>query len=154
MEKEIKGKKFKEDLEGEYLSKILKEPIIGSLVIKFTRNDGAFYIGTDPLSVSWDGFGDNNESYDEKDQVIGVLPAPPCSYKVFGLFPCKEEHYPYPTYGIYEFLGYEFPGANYPDWVKLLEERIKGKEERNKEEKLKKGDLGDITFEEGYGNKK
>lgn len=156
MDKDIKEEKIKEDLDDEDLSKIVKEPIIGSLVIKFTRKDGSFYIGTDPLSVSWDGFGnDINEFYDEKDQVIGVLPAPPYSYKVLGLFPCKEEHYPYPKSGTYEFLGYEFPGANYPDWIKLLAERIKNKEERRcKEEKLKKGDLGDITFEEGYCNKK
>lgn len=155
MEKEIKEKKIKEDLEEEDLSKIVKEQIIGSLVIKFTRNDGSFYVGTDQLSVGWDGFGENDEFYDEKDQVIGIIPAPPCSYKVLGLFPCEEENYPYPKYGSYEFLGYEFTGANCPDWVKLLEERIKGKEERrNKEEKLKKGDLSDITFEEGYRNKK
>lgn len=133
-------------------TKIIKDPLIGFLVVKYIRKDGSFYIGTEPLSASWDGFDDNDYMCNDNDQIIGVLPAPPYSYKVLGLFPCMEENLPYPRNGSYECLGYEFAGAYSPDWKKLLEDRIKELEKRrNIEEKLKKGDTNDLSFEEGYG---
>lgn len=49
------------------------------------------------------------------DEVVGILPAPPGSYCV-KCFPWGRE------VGFAEFLGYEFPGADAPDWRRLCEE--------------------------------
>lgn len=50
------------------------------------------------------------------DEVVGVLPAPPGSYCV-KCFPWGR------AAGIAEPLGYEFPGADAPDWQRLCEMR-------------------------------
>lgn len=138
MEDELKEKmeKINKEFDDECM-KILKDVIIGFMVVKYNRKDGSFFIGTEPLCTSWDGFGDN-ETVDIDDEIIGVIPAPQCSYKVLGLFPDNR----------YEFLGYEFRGAYSPDWRQILGKRIdQMKKRKEKEDRIRKGDT-DVLFEE------
>ncbi len=126
-------------------SKIIKDIIIGFLITKHKRRDGSYYISNQPLIGSWDDLGDDEAVVNSDDEIIGIIPAPPYSHRVLGLFKCVEKDLPYPHNGVYDTLGYEFPGAYYPNWKKLLEERIQWSIEiKEKEERLKKGDLSDL----------
>jgi len=55
------------------------------------------------------------------DDVVGVLPAPPGSYDVWGFSSD-------PKSPASAFLGYEFTGADNPDWERLRRERLEEQE--------------------------
>ena len=130
------SKKINEDMHKED-SKIIKDLIVGFLIVRSKVKDGSSYVNTIPLDSSWDGFNGDND-LDANEEIIGVIPAPQGSYKILGLFPCNDDgdddddEYP----GTYELLGYEYDGAYCPDWKELLEENIKSKA-RKKIKKLK-----------------
>jgi len=109
---------------------IIRDLIVGFLIVRSKVPNGVSYVSTIPLDTSWDGFNDNID-IDPNEEIIGIIPAPPGSYKILGLVPNKDD------IGSYENLGYEYRGAYFPDWKKLLEEKIKKKEEGIKIERLK-----------------
>ncbi len=101
--------------------KIIKDLIVGFLIVKFIVRDGNYHIRAIPLDSSWDGF--NGDNYlCPNEEIIGVIPAPQGSYKVLGLIPCERGRVKHSDIGSYEKLGYEYSGAYHPDWEKLLEE--------------------------------
>ena len=116
-------------------SKIIKELVVGFLIVRSKVNDGSSYVNIIPLNSSWDGFNDDHD-LDAGEEIIGVIPAPKDSFKVLGLFPCEQDDQGYPLNGVYRTLGYEHQGAYCPDWRNLLEENIKNnvncKKERQK----------------------
>jgi hypothetical protein len=114
-------------------SKIIKELVVGFLIVKSKVSNGNSYVNVIPLNSSCDGFNDDHD-LDPNEEIVGVIPAPQGSYKILGLFPC-EDGQEYPNTGKYDTLGYEYQGAYYPDWKKLLEENIKSGEYLKKEKK-------------------
>lgn len=108
-------------------SRIIKELVVGFLIVKSRVNDDSSYINVIPLNSSWDEFNGDHD-LDVNEEIIGVVPAPQGSYKILGLFPCEEDEKSYPEIGEYNALGYEHQGAYFPDWKKLLEETVKNKE--------------------------
>lgn len=107
--------------------KIIKDLVVGFLIVKAKIKDGTSCVNMIPLDSGWDGFnGDHN--LDIKEEIIGVVPSPIGSYKVLGLFPCENGAEEYPKNGAYGTLGYEYQGSYHPDWNKLLEEKIEDKE--------------------------
>ncbi|WP_167880969.1 hypothetical protein [Methanococcoides sp. AM1] len=48
------------------------------------------------------------------DEIISVVPAPPKSYRVTGLTKDRK----------WAELGYEFDGADHPDWLKVLKDEF------------------------------
>jgi hypothetical protein len=113
--------------------KIIKELVVGFLIVKSKVSGGNSYINVVPLNSSWDAFNGDND-LDANEEIVGVIPAPQGSYKVLGLFQCEEDEKDEkdeednPCNGIYNTLGYEYKGAYYPDWKNLLEEMIKNGE--------------------------
>ncbi len=103
--------------------KIVKDLVVGFLIIKSTTEDGTSYVNTIPLDTNWDGFNDDHD-LDAGETVIGVIPAPVKSYKVLGFFPHREGDDDYYQCGKYQTLGYEYAGTYHPDWNELLEEKI------------------------------
>ena len=115
-------------------SKIIKDLVVGFLVVKSKVINGNSYVNVIPLNSSWNGFNDDHD-LDANEEIVGVIPAPQGSYKILGLFPCEDGEQGYPDTGRYGTLGYEYKGAYYPDWKKLLEEQIKNGEHLKKEKK-------------------
>jgi hypothetical protein len=128
LEEDIKklGEKIREEMRKE--SVLLKEPLIGFLAVTTRRNDGSYFVTTYPLGSSWDHFGEHVE-LEKNDEVIGVFPAPPYSYIISGLFPKDGENYP--DTGTFELLGYEFDGADCPDWNTILKDAILKRKEKD-----------------------
>lgn len=114
-------------------SKIIKDLVVGFLIVRSKVNNGSSYINIIPLDSSWGGFNDDHD-IDANEEIVGVIPAPQGSYKVLGLVPCEDGQGCSDT-GRYDTLGYEYQGAYYPDWKKLLEENIKSGEHLKKEKK-------------------
>jgi len=114
-------------------SKIIKDLVVGFLIVRSKVNNGSSYINVIPLDSSWDGFNDDHD-IDANEEIVGIIPAPQGSYKVLGLFP-HEDGQGYPNVGRYHTLGYEHRGTYFPDWKKLLEEKIKDGEYLKKEKK-------------------
>lgn len=108
-------------------SKIIKDLVVGFLIIKSNVKGGNSYVNIVPLDSSWDGFNDDHD-LDADEKIIGVIPSPQHSYKVLGLFPCEDDS----DNGSYRTLGYEYEGVYHPDWKELLEEKIKDKDNRKK----------------------
>lgn len=102
--------------------KIVKDLVVGFLIVRSKAKNGISYISTLPLDISWDRF-DGDNDIDPNEEIIGVIPAPQFSYRILGLFPPKEE-----DIGSYEMLGYEYQGVYHPKWEELLAERIKNHE--------------------------
>lgn len=113
-EKQDNIRKEEEDL------KIIRELVIGFLVVRSKTDNGISYVSTIPLDISWDRF-DGDTDIDPHEEIIGLIPAPQGSYRILGLFPKDKEEDPD---GNYKTLGFEYPGIYHPDWEKLLEERI------------------------------
>lgn len=113
-------------------SKIIKELVVGFLIVRSKVNGGNSYINIIPLNSSWDGFNDDHD-LDANEEIVGVIPAQQGSYKVLGLLPCEDGEEDYSYKGVYDTLGYEHKGTYYPDWKKLLEENIKSGGHRKKE---------------------
>lgn len=116
---------IRSDLKKESL--IIKDPLIGFLVVKTKKGDESYLVDTYPLSSAWDGL-DETVDLESDDNVIGIIPAPAHSYMVYGLFPKEDEKYP--ENGIFELLGYEFEGSYYPDWNELLTDSIRIREKK------------------------
>lgn len=106
---------------------IIRDLVVGFLIVKSKVKDGASYINIVPLDTSWDGFNDDSD-VDPNEDIVGIIPAPQGSYKILGLFPRKDDKEGYPDTGSYETLGYEYNGVYHPDWKELLEEKIKKKQ--------------------------
>lgn len=136
MEKDIEEKENKivNEINTEDDPRIIKDLIVGFLIVRSKVKDGVSYVSTIPLDTSWDGFNDDSD-IDPNEKIIGVIPAPQGSYKILGLFPYKDDRGDYPETGSYDTLGYEYNGVYHPDWIELLEEKIKKKEELKKEKK-------------------
>jgi len=134
MEKEFEEslKKIGKEMSAED-SKIIRDLVVGFLVVKSKVKNGCSYVNMIPLDSSWDGFNDDHD-VDADEEIVGVIPAPHGSYKVLGLFPNKDDKEVYPGVGRYETLGYEYVGAYYPDWNKLLAEKIAEKEQGKRKE--------------------
>ncbi len=116
---------IRSDLKKESL--IIKDPLVGFLVVKTKIRDEYYFVDTYPVSGAWDGI-DETVDLEYGDNVIGVIPAPAHSYVVYGLFPKEDEKYP--ENGTFELLGYEFEGSYYPDWNEELKDRISEKEKK------------------------
>lgn len=128
MNSESKGKDIKTNGEpNKECPKIIRDLIVGFLIVRSKVKDGVSYVSTIPLDTSWDRFNDDND-IDPNEEIIGIIPAPQGSYKILGLLPCIDNKGKYPDTGSYETLGYEYDGAYHPDWKELLEEKIAKKE--------------------------
>lgn len=91
---------------------IYREAIIGFAVIKNSTGHGRYYgVYNEPICIQHDGLEDNINVLADHE-IIGVLPAPPMSYRVYGFDGRGDEI----------DLGYEFPGAYHPDWTKELKQ--------------------------------
>lgn len=125
IEKESDTRKGFEDLT------IIKNLVVGFLIVKSRTDKGISYINTVPLDISWDRF-DGDNDIDQNEEIIGVIPAPQFSYRVLGFFPyensvknsVKIEAGNFEK-GSYQTLGYEYRGVYRPDWKELLSEKIK-----------------------------
>ena len=96
---------------------IIKEPVIGFIVSAAEREDGSKFLWITPVSLNWEGLL-NDEDLDalvSKASVLGVLPAPAESYKVFGSDEDINELKP---------LGFEFKGCYHPEWRRELKEKL------------------------------
>lgn len=140
MEEELKkvSDKINEEMKEE--SKIIRDLVVGFLIIKSKVKGGNSYVNIVPLDSSWDGLNDDHD-LDAGEEVIGVIPAPQNSYKVLGLFPREDDksEFSFSESG-YKTLGYEYSGVYHPEWKELLEEKIKDREIKRKvkdEEKQK-----------------
>ena len=109
-----------ENIRKEEDLRIIRDLVIGFLVVRSKAENGISYVSTIPLDISWDRF-DGDNDIDSHEEIIGVIPAPKDSYRVIGLFPKENEE---ELDGNYKTLGFEYPGIYHPDWEKLLEERI------------------------------
>jgi len=107
---------------------IIKDLVVGFLIVRSKAKDGISYINTIPLDISWDRF-DGDNDIDPNEEIIGIIPAPQFSYKILGLFPPREDRKEEDSdTGFYDTLGYEYQGVYHPDWNELLSERIKNKD--------------------------
>ncbi len=130
--------KINEEMKEEE-SNIIRDLVVGFLIIKSNVKGGNSYVNVVPLDSSWDGINDDNY-LDAGEEIIGVIPAPQNSYKVLGLFPREYGKSGFSESG-YKTLGYEYNGVYHPEWKELLEEKIKDRELKRKikdEEKQKK----------------
>lgn len=95
--------------ENKQENEIVKETVVGFIV---TANKfGYFY--THPLTGSWCGSpdlpcGQEHLDISSEERVIGILPAPPNTFKVTG---CNN------ISNTCISLGYEYEGAYHPDWA-------------------------------------
>ena len=81
---------------------IIKEAIIGYCIVK-----GRTQIFHHPISSPYDmDIGMEEYDLDERDEVLGIIPANPGSFIVSG----------YVDNGVLVMLGYEHVGAECPDW--------------------------------------
>ena len=96
---------------------IIKEPVIGFIVSAAEREDGSKFLWVTPVSLNWEGLL-NDEDLDalvSKASVLGVLPAPAESYKVFGSDVGDDEP---------KALGFEFKGCFHPEWTNELKKKV------------------------------
>ena len=96
---------------------IIKEPVIGFIVSAAERDDGSKFLWVTPISLNWEGLL-NDEDLDalvSKASVLGVLPAPAESYKVFGSDAQDDE---------LKALGFEFKGCYHPEWTKEFKDKL------------------------------
>lgn len=114
--------------------RIFREPVIGFVIIKgeyqFSNRKGKpeYYITQKIITTNWEGLdGDDIDLYPEEREVVGVIPAPPGSFAVYGCLPDDTA----------TLLGYEFPGAYSPDWEELLDTVIKQRTRDSGKEKGK-----------------
>lgn len=116
------GKSFEkqDNIRKEEDLKIIRELVIGFLVVRSKADNGISYVSTIPLDISWDRF-DGDTDIDPHEEIIGLIPAPQDSYRILGLFPKDKEE---DQDGNYKTLGFEYPGIYHPNWEKLLKERI------------------------------
>lgn len=115
-------------------TKIIKELVVGFLIVKSKVGNGSSYVNVIPLDSSCDGLNDDHD-LDANEEIVGVIPAPQGSYKILGLFPSEDSEQGYPDTGRYGTLGYEYQGAYYPEWKKLLEDMIENGDHLKKEKK-------------------
>jgi len=92
----------------------LKINIYKDVVIGFTVSQSVAgkhrYIHITPLIANHEGlFDDEPDSLGTNEQVVGVLPAPPNTFRIMGGLPRNEAPLTY--------LGYDFAGATNPDWA-------------------------------------
>ena len=130
--------KINEELKEEE-SNIIRDLVVGFLIIKSKVKGGNSYVNVVPLDTSWEGINDDND-LDAGEEIIGVIPAPQNSYKVLGRFPREDDKSGFSESG-YKTLGYEYSGVYHPEWKELLKDKIKDREFKRKikdEEKQKK----------------
>lgn len=113
--------------------RIIKDALIGFLITERVDAKGARSVGHRPISYSYDGSPFCDNELQRNENVIGILAAPPKSYCVYGLFPPKDRE----GHGEYREIGFEFEGADHPDWLEMLNEQI---EEIEKIKKRKEQD--------------
>lgn len=130
MEDEIKEVSDKISKELREESQIIRDLVVGFLIIRSKVKGGNSYVNVVPLDSSWDGINDDHD-LDAEEEIIGVIPAPQNSYKVLGLFPCEGDNSEFSENG-YRTLGYEYNGVYHPDWKELLEEKIRDRENKRK----------------------
>ena len=87
-----------------------REAVIGYIVTQESGLDGLRYVNINPIIGDIDGFFDETltNPISEDRQVIGVLPAQQNTFRVSGSLECRD--------GLFTKFGYEFAGANNPDW--------------------------------------
>ena len=113
MTKELEKKGDRPDIE----TTIIKEPVIGFIVSATERVDGSKFLWVTPISLNWEGLL-NDEDLDalvSKASVLGVLPAPAESFKVFGSD--AQDDGP-------KALGFEFKGCYHPEWIKEFKKQL------------------------------
>ncbi len=101
--------------------KIIKELVIGFLIVRSKAENGISYVSSIPINISWDRI-EGDTDIDPNEEIIGVIPSPKDSYRILGLFPKEKEEDV--DVSNYKTLGFEYPGIYHPDWGKLLSERI------------------------------
>lgn len=87
--------------------KITKEVVIGFLITMCCEG----YVHTHPITGTWDEITDGIDYpfNTTSDRVLGILPAPENTFKIFG--------YTNEDTRLVK-LGYEYSGGRHPDWVK------------------------------------
>ncbi|MCL6447617.1 MAG: hypothetical protein K6U04_05600 [Armatimonadetes bacterium] len=109
----------------------IKDAVIGFLVTKVPyfqpkRGEPTHFVSARPVAFNWEGLVNEYLDLEEGETVIGVIPAPPGTYEVWGEMPD----------GTMEVLGYETPGAYTPDWNEVLEETAKRRTETKKRKEV------------------
>lgn len=105
--------------------RILKEPVLGMVVIMHRDVEGKGTISAYPIVSNDELFADHEDIDIEKDdKVLGVLPVPPGTFKVLGLFPDKGHEEDLEN-GTYEELGFEFRDGTNLNWIEVLNGRLK-----------------------------
>lgn len=64
-------------------SKIIKDLVVGFLIVRSKVKNGNSYINVIPLNSSWNGFNDDHD-LDVNEEIVGVIPAPQGSYNILG----------------------------------------------------------------------
>lgn len=100
---------------------ILRDAVIGFIVTEArpARSHSAGpLITVRPISMNFEGYTDDDElelagpdRMWEQERVVGVIAAPPGAYRVLGVIGDQ-----------WKELGYEFPGADHPDWEEVRQE--------------------------------
>ncbi|AEH61382.1 hypothetical protein Mzhil_1543 [Methanosalsum zhilinae DSM 4017] len=122
----------KDDTGSEYEKFISREALICFVVIRRKNR-----ICIEPLKYDWQGMSSAGSelelNYD--DEILAVIPAPEKSYEIKGLVEHDDSISDCQVWGEWVSLGYEFKGATYPDWKKLLtSERTKIKNSKHMDE--------------------
>lgn len=104
--------------------RMIKEPVLGILVVRHKRTDGKDFVSAWPIVSNDETFADVDVDLEEGDKVLGVLPAPSGTFKVLGLYP-DEGHEEDLENGTFKEIGFEFEEANNPDWIMKLNDDLK-----------------------------
>lgn len=86
---------------------ILRNAVVGYVVIRIKRPDGSFFISLEPLVADCEGAGDFDGT--KIEEIIGILPALPGTFKVSAFNKADDSEV--------KDLGYEYAGATNPKWV-------------------------------------
>lgn len=111
-------KQLNGEIVSNYTDLIMKDLVVGFLVIAYQSSNNNQVVTLQPLQVDWEGLSDGIP-LDKNEKIVGIIPAPLGSYAVYGLMPDNT----------YALLGYEFPAAYHPDWFgELIRQRESKKE--------------------------
>jgi hypothetical protein len=90
---------------------ITRKPVIAFVISENKKEDDSIFLWVVPISINWEGFLNDPDSENKIEKIIGVVPAPSETYKVYGSAEEGDE--------LHE-LGYEFKGCHHPDWEEAL----------------------------------
>jgi len=104
-------------------TEVFKDHLLGFVLIKTKYDEGhtvneTHYIHPEPITADYECYSGIDGSYNvalrsDRDEVIGIIPAQSGSLAVYFSPENGSAHS--------ELIGYEFPGAEHPDWNKLIQ---------------------------------